>query len=245
MSKQIPGSMPRACDATYRGYLTSEAPKRIALEDGSELVKTRMGVYMAASHVTSEEDRNQCVEWLNVVAMSPAQMERLERCQPRELICVTGPVTLRPYKTRNGESRIDRSVIAEYVRSASASMPQKPKEVHLGRRRRAARGRPAGRRRRRRRSGGYRIAGNAAWIRQAWAGLYSVHTTTRAKPAGLRSNGQGSRQRTRGPCPSTIQPRNASDPNPPETAVWGRRAWRDRPGTPACAGSDRCPARAT
>ena len=31
-------------------------------------------------------------------------------------------------QTRNGKSRIDRSVIAEYVRSASASMPQKPKE---------------------------------------------------------------------------------------------------------------------
>ena len=74
--------------------------------------------------------------------------------------------------------------------------------------------------------------------------ILGSHHDTR-KPAGLRSNGQGSRQRTRGPCPSTIQPRNASDPNPPETAVWGRRAWRDRPGTPACAGSDRCPARAT
>lgn len=128
MSKQIPGSMPRACDATYRGYLTSEAPKRIQLEDGRELVKARMGVNMAASNVASEEDRNQCVEWVNVIAMSPAQMERLERCQPRELICVTGPVTMRPYKTRNDETRIDRSIIAEYVRSASASMPQKPKE---------------------------------------------------------------------------------------------------------------------
>lgn len=31
MSKQIPGSMPRGCDATYRGYLTSEPPKRLAL----------------------------------------------------------------------------------------------------------------------------------------------------------------------------------------------------------------------
>ena len=120
--------MPRACDATYCGYLTSEAPKRIALEDGRKPVKARMGVNMAASNVTSEEDRNRCVEWLKVVGMSPAQMERLKRCQPRELICVSGPVTLRAYKTRNGKSRIDRSVIAEYVRSASASMPQKPKE---------------------------------------------------------------------------------------------------------------------
>ena len=128
MSKQIPGSMPRACDATYRGYLTSEAPKRIALEDGREMVKARMGANMAASTVSSEEDRNECVEWLNVIAMSPAQMERLERCQPRELLCVSGPVTLRPYKTRGGDSRLDRTVIAEYVRSASASMPAKPKE---------------------------------------------------------------------------------------------------------------------
>lgn len=128
MSKQIPGSMPRGCDATYRGYLTSEPPKRLALEDGREMVKARMGVNMAASNVTSEEDRNQCVDWLNVIALSPAQMERLERCQPRELVCISGPVTLRPYKTRNDEVRIDRTLIAEYVRSASASMPQKPKE---------------------------------------------------------------------------------------------------------------------
>ena len=128
MNKQIPGAMPRSCDATYRGYLTSEPPKRIALEDGREMVKARMGVNMAASNVTSEEDRNQCVEWLNVIAMSPAQMERLERCQPRELLCISGPITLRPYKIRNGETRIDRTIIAEYVRSASASMPQKPKE---------------------------------------------------------------------------------------------------------------------
>ena len=82
MSAKIPGSVPRNCDTTYRGYLTREKPKRITLESGRELVKARMGVSMPASTVSPEE-RDSCTEWVNVVAMNPAQMERLERCQPQ------------------------------------------------------------------------------------------------------------------------------------------------------------------
>lgn len=126
MSGQIPGSVPRNCDTTYRGYLTREKPKRITLESGRELVRARMGVSMPASTVSPEE-RDLCTEWVNIVAMNPAQMERLERCQPQELVCISGHVTLHTYKNRNGETRLDRTIMAEYVRSASASMPVQPK----------------------------------------------------------------------------------------------------------------------
>ena len=127
MSGQIPGSVPRNCDATYRGYLTKKdgPPKRVMLKSGSEMVRARMGVSMAASTVSPEE-RGECTEWVNVIAMNPAQMERLERCQPGELVCVSGPVTLHTYKTKNQELRIDRTIMAEYVRAASASMTIKP-----------------------------------------------------------------------------------------------------------------------
>ena len=131
MSAKIPGSVPRNCDTTYRGYLTREKPKRITLESGRELVKARMGVSMPASTVSPEE-RDSCTEWVNVVAMNPAQMERLERCQPQELVCVSGPVTLHTYRNRAGETKLDRTIMAEYVRSASASMPVKPKADEPG-----------------------------------------------------------------------------------------------------------------
>ena len=124
MSTQIPGSVPRGLDATVRGWLTKKdgPPKRMALQGGGEMVKARMGVNMAAPQVPADK-REGMTNWLDVVALNPAQMERLERCEPGELVTISGPITWKPFETRKGEKRINQTIIAEYVRSASSSMP--------------------------------------------------------------------------------------------------------------------------
>ena len=121
---QIPGSVPRGLDATVRGWLTRKdgPPKRMALQGGGEMVKARMGVNMAAPQVPADK-REGMTNWLDVVALNPAQMERLERCEPGELVTISGPITWKPFETRKGEKRINQTIIAEYVRSASSSMP--------------------------------------------------------------------------------------------------------------------------
>ena len=124
MSTQTPGSVPRGLDATLRGWLTKKdgRPKRLALQGGSEMVKARMGVNMAAPQVPADK-REGMTNWFDVVALNPAQMERLERCEPGELVTISGPVTWKPFETKKGDKRISQTIIAEYVRSASASMP--------------------------------------------------------------------------------------------------------------------------
>lgn len=116
-----PGSIPRNCDATYRGNLGNR-PQRKQTRSGGEMVRARLAVNMAASSVPAEE-RGRFTDWLTVVCFAPAQMDRLERCEKGELITVNGPVTWREYPNADGELRIEHTITAEYVRSASASMP--------------------------------------------------------------------------------------------------------------------------
>ena len=128
MPDHIPGSIPSGLDGTYRGYLSGEKPKLIKRENGRDFVSCRIGVNMAASSVPVE-DRKDLTEWVNVICFSPAHMTRLLKCEPTELICVTGSVRKNPYETRAKERRIERTMVAEYVVSASGSMPppSKPK----------------------------------------------------------------------------------------------------------------------
>ena len=97
MSSDIPspGSIPRNCDATYRGNLGNK-PERRQTRSGGEIVRARLAVNMAASSIPAEE-RDRFTEWLTVVCFAPAQMDRLERCEKGELITVNGPVTWREY----------------------------------------------------------------------------------------------------------------------------------------------------
>ncbi len=120
--RQTPGSVPRGCDATYRGYLTRDAPKRVAQPNNRSMVTCRIGVNMAAPSVPPE-NRSALTEWVNVIALRKAVMERLLRCEPRELIVVCGPVTLHTWETKSQETRIDRTIVADYVRSCGASIP--------------------------------------------------------------------------------------------------------------------------
>ena len=114
------GSIPRNNDATLRGNIGS-GPVTQKTQSGAEMVRARMAVNMAAPSVAPEE-RGRFTEWYTVIAFAPAQMERLRKVVKGELVCISGPVTLHSYQATDGE-RIERTQIAEYVRSASSSMP--------------------------------------------------------------------------------------------------------------------------
>ena len=119
MSNHIPGSIPRACDATYRGNLAA-VPQKIE-KDGRSFVSARIGVNMAAPNVPREE-QDELTEWIDVMAFSEAMQARLLACEKGETIAVSGNVTKKPYPRRNGETGISRTIIADYIRAASASI---------------------------------------------------------------------------------------------------------------------------
>ena len=127
MTDHIPGSIPRACDCTYRGNLAAN-PQMIE-KDGRKFVSARMGVNMAAPNVPREE-QDELTEWVDVIAFSEAMQARLLACEKGETISVSGNVTKKFYQRRNGETAVSRTIIADYVRAASASIagtgPRKP-----------------------------------------------------------------------------------------------------------------------
>ena len=118
---EIPGAIPRGCDATYRGNLADE-PTSVTGDDGKEMTRGRIGVNMSPNDVPAEH-REELTEWVNVKVFEPGQRRRLARCRKGELIVVTGNVTKRSYHTATGDLRIDRTIIADHVRAASASLP--------------------------------------------------------------------------------------------------------------------------
>lgn len=123
MSDHIPGSIPRACDCTYRGNLTAK-PKLVD-KDGRKFATARIGVNMAAPNVPREE-QDDLTEWVNVIAFSEAMQARLLACEKGETIAVSGNVTKKFYERQNGETVEDRTVIADYIRAASASIAATP-----------------------------------------------------------------------------------------------------------------------
>ena len=127
MSDHIPGAIPRACDCTYRGNLA--AKPQVREKDGRKFVTARIGVNMAAPNVPREE-QDELTEWVDVMAFSEAMQARLLACEKGETIGVSGNVTKKFYRQANGETVENRTIIADYVRGASASMaatpPRKP-----------------------------------------------------------------------------------------------------------------------
>ncbi len=119
MSKTpAPGAIPRGCDATYRGNMTRKA--KLVEQGDQKFATARIGVNMAAPTVPPEE-REKLTEWVDVIAFSKAQQERLLAAEKGEPISVSGNVTLKFYKRGNGETAIGRTIIADYIRCASAS----------------------------------------------------------------------------------------------------------------------------
>ncbi len=127
MSDHIPGSIPRACDCTYRGNLA--AKPRLIEKDGRKFVSGRIGVNMAAPNVSPEE-REQLTEWVDVMAFSEAMQARLLACEKGETIAVSGNVTKKFYQRNNGETVESRTIITDYIRAAGASIagstPRRP-----------------------------------------------------------------------------------------------------------------------
>ena len=120
MSDHIPGSIPRACDCTYRGNLAAK-PKVVTTENGRKFVSATIGVNMAAPNVPREE-QDQLTEWVDVMAFSEAMQTRLLACEKGETIGVSGNVTKKFFERRNGETGVGRTIIADYIRAASASI---------------------------------------------------------------------------------------------------------------------------
>ncbi len=115
-----PGAIPRGCYATYRGHLAAD-PRKVE-RDGRAFAAARIGVNMAAPDVAAEE-RDKLTEWVDVIAFGDALRTKLLKGRKGEPIVVMGNVTLKFYTTRGGETRVDRTVVADAIQSASASVP--------------------------------------------------------------------------------------------------------------------------
>ena len=115
-----PGAIPKACDAAYRGYL-ADNPQTTTRESGEPMVTARMGVSMAGAGASNDE-RDELTDWVRILAFSDACRARLIRCRKGDLVVISGNVTKRTYHTEGGELRIERSIVAEHVRAAAASL---------------------------------------------------------------------------------------------------------------------------
>ena len=60
-------------------------------------------------------------EWVNVIAFSDALREKLLKCRRVEQVVVMGNVTLKFYQTGSGETRVDRTIVADAIMSAASS----------------------------------------------------------------------------------------------------------------------------
>ncbi len=114
-----PGAIPRGCYASYRGNLAG--PPRTVEQNNRAFAAARMGVNMAAPDVPHEE-REKLTEWVNIIAFSDALMTKLLKGKTGEPIVVMGNVTLKFYSTGGGDTRIDRTIVADSIMSASASV---------------------------------------------------------------------------------------------------------------------------
>ena len=114
-----PGAIPRGCYASYRGNLAG--PPRKVEQNTRTFAAARMGVNMAAPDVATEE-REKLTEWVNIIAFSDALMAKLLKGKTGEPVVVMGNVTLKFYSTGGGETRVDRTIVADAIMSASASV---------------------------------------------------------------------------------------------------------------------------
>ena len=98
-------------------------------QNGTPFAATRIAVNMTAPSVPTEE-REKLTEWVNVIAFSDALKTKLLKCKTGEPIVVMGNVTLEFYTTEEGDTRIDRTIVADAIQAASASTlpPKAPEE---------------------------------------------------------------------------------------------------------------------
>ena len=116
---QIPGAVPRGCDCTYRGRLTAK-PKKVEKDD-RRFVSARIGVSMPGPGVPRDK-LDELTEWVDIMAFSEAMQARLLACEKGEIIALSGNVTKKFYERKTGETVENRTIIADYVRAASASI---------------------------------------------------------------------------------------------------------------------------
>ena len=119
--KTTPGAVPRGCYTCYRGNLAADPQQKTSGDNNRSFVTGRIGVNIAAPEVPTEM-RSTLTEWVTVMAFSDALQQKLLKCKKGETIQVMGNVTRKPYKTRAGEDRIDRTIIADSLMAASASV---------------------------------------------------------------------------------------------------------------------------
>ncbi len=125
-SSRAAGAIPRGCYTTYRGNLAAD-PRQVEPQNGTPFAAARMAVNMAAPSVATEE-REKLTEWVNVIAFSEALKTKLLKCKSGEPIVIMGNVTLKFYTTEQGNTRIDRTIVADAIQAASASVLP-PKEA--------------------------------------------------------------------------------------------------------------------
>ena len=114
-----PGAIPRGCYTCYRGNLAADP--RLVEQENTSFAAARIAINMAAPDVPAEE-RDKLTEWVNVIAFAESLRTKLLKAKKGEPIVVMGNVTLKFYQTRSNETRVDRTIIADALMAASASV---------------------------------------------------------------------------------------------------------------------------
>ena len=91
------------------------------------MATARIAVHMAAPN-TPREDREALTEFVNVLAFDERCKHLLMNCSTGQLVAIVGGVTLETYKGRDGKKKIGRTIIAEDLYAAAASI--QPKGTH-------------------------------------------------------------------------------------------------------------------
>ena len=99
--------------ASYRGRAAFDA-ETVERPEKGPMVKARIAVNIAGP-TSIPSDRDDLTEWVNVIAFGEKQRRLLEATRKGDTVSVMGPVTASFYRTKNGERRYSRTIIAEAV----------------------------------------------------------------------------------------------------------------------------------
>lgn len=122
-----PHAYPKGLHGCYRCRLVRD-PKLIERSEKTPMVAARIAVHLASPN-SSREDRDALTEFVNVIAFDERCRDLLLNCSTGRLIGVVGGVTLEFYTSRRtGERKISRTMIAEDLYAAAASI--QPKGTH-------------------------------------------------------------------------------------------------------------------
>ena len=121
-----PNSYPRALHGVYRGRLVRD-PRTVERPGKSPMVTARIAANLAAPSVPADV-RRELTEWVNVLAFTERTRHLLLQCSKGQLVAVMGGVSVDTYQTRTGERGVSRTIIAEDIASAAASL--QPDVVH-------------------------------------------------------------------------------------------------------------------